>query len=306
MIMTKNHLELFWELGGKTDKGFPEIPASVCHNASGIPYFKSPGVAMMSKPDVNPYMMQSFLETFDPKFGFMDYLNDPVKLPAGTSVCKIFGQLCYFSFGPNRTMNIDADKYFRNIIFSDHSSVLEHANYGFLIYGGSRAFTHESVRHRHASPSQASQRYISGKLLRFVERPAYQEDEELHQMFEERISRTVEDYEKIAEKLLKLQKDGSTVLHGDNLTESRKKRNETARSALTNEVEGPIGKTANATTWRHYLYRRASKSADIEIREIAVRIYLCLMQVDPILFGDYQLEQLKDGTYAVSTEYRKV
>ncbi len=298
--------QLFEDLGGKLDDGFPEIPASVCHNASGIPYFKSPGIAMMSKPDVNPRMLKSFLETFDAKFQFMDYLNDPVELPDGTAICKIFGQLCYLSFGPNRTMNIDADRYLRNIIFSDHSSVLEHANYGFLIYGDSRAFTHESVRHRHTSPSQASQRYISGRLLRFVERPEYQTDKELHNMFEDRIERTVDDYEKIAEKLLKMQREGSKILSSDNPTELRKKRNSTARSALTNEVEAPIGKTANATAWRHYLYRRGIEGPDIEIRTLAVRIYLCLMQVDPLLFGDYTLNQLDDGTYTLNTPYRKV
>jgi len=297
--------QLFEDLGGRLDDGFPEIPASVYHNQSGVPYFKSPGIAMMSKPDVNPRMMRSFLATFDEKFGFLDYLNDPTELPDGTGICKIFGQLCYFSFGPNRIVNCYADTYFRHIIFSDHSSALEHANYGFLLYGDSRSFTHESVRHRHTSPSQASQRYISGNLLRFVERPAYQGDEELHQMFEERIDRTRGEYEKIAEKLLKLQKEGNIVLHSNNLTESRKKRNETARSVLTNEVEAPLGKTANATAWRHYLYRRAKREVDIEMRILAVRLFLCLMQVDPILFGDYALEQLEDGTYALIPPARK-
>jgi thymidylate synthase (FAD) len=36
-----------------------------------------------------------------------------------------------------------------------------------------------------------------------------------------------------------------------------------------------------------------------------VRIFLCLRQVDPILFGDYEIGTLPDGTYTVTTEHRK-
>jgi thymidylate synthase (FAD) len=51
---------------------------------------------------------------------------------------------------------------------------------------------------------------------------------------------------------------------------------------------------------------RASAHAETEIRALAVRIFLCLYQCDPLLFGDYSLETLPDGTYAVKTEFEKV
>jgi thymidylate synthase (FAD) len=51
---------------------------------------------------------------------------------------------------------------------------------------------------------------------------------------------------------------------------------------------------------------RASAHAETEIRALAVRIFLCLYLTDPILFGDYALEELPDGTLAVSTEFPKI
>jgi thymidylate synthase (FAD) len=51
---------------------------------------------------------------------------------------------------------------------------------------------------------------------------------------------------------------------------------------------------------------RASAHAETEIRELAVRIFLCLRLADPVLFGDYTIEQLPDGTYTAKTEFEKV
>ncbi len=51
---------------------------------------------------------------------------------------------------------------------------------------------------------------------------------------------------------------------------------------------------------------RASAHAEIEIRELAMRVFLCLRRTDPVLFGDYTVEQLTDGTYTAKTEFNKV
>ncbi len=50
---------------------------------------------------------------------------------------------------------------------------------------------------------------------------------------------------------------------------------------------------------------RADAHAESEIRNLAVRVFLCLHEVDPILFGDYELSELPDGTHTVRTEHRK-
>jgi thymidylate synthase (FAD) len=75
---------------------------------------------------------------------------------------------------------------------------------------------------------------------------------------------------------------------------------------LPNETEAPIVVTANARAWRHFIEMRADAHAEIEIRELAVRIFLCLQRTDPVLFDDYTIEQLPDGTYTVKTPFKKV
>ncbi len=51
---------------------------------------------------------------------------------------------------------------------------------------------------------------------------------------------------------------------------------------------------------------RASEHADVLIRDLAMRVYYCMIWVAPLLFDDYKLVDLKDGTQALTTEYRKV
>src|SRR6266849_413169 len=211
----------------------------------GTRYLKEPSVILYIKPNVDQEALIPFLEDF----GFEDYVNDPVELPDGTQSCKTLGQLCYFSFGKKRTWNKDADKYFDNIREQSHGSITEHANYTFLLYGISRSLTHELVRHRMFSYSQASQRYISGKMLRFVERPEYQCDEVFHRRFEERIDQTVLCYNTVAHFLIEKQVSGSKILSAEHKTDLRKKVNQVARSVLTNETETPIGVTGNIRAW---------------------------------------------------------
>lgn len=300
------HEELRTQIAG-AETGFPFIPAPVLFTKQGTPYLQRPGVHLIAKPHVALHSMHDFLEGFPPELEFPAYLDDPTPLPPGTQLCKVAGQLCYASFGPRRTKNVAAEQYFKNIKESGHGSVLEHAYFTFLFYGISRSVTHELVRHRAGfSYSQLSQRYVSGKVLRFVERPEYVNDPELHAIFIERIDRAAKEYHDIAELLIQRQKEGVEILSAEARTDLRKKVQQTARSVLPNETEAPIVVTANARAWRHFLEMRANPHAETEIRALAFNTYLCLVTADPILFGDYEIVAVPDGTYAVDTQYRKV
>lgn len=289
------------------ETGFPYIAAPTFATPAGTPYLRSPGVHLISKPHVSVSSLSEFLGGFQPDLQFGQYLDDPDELPSGTKLCKVAGQLCYASFGPKRTYNKDAERYFRNIKESGHGSVLEHANFTLLCYGISRSVTHELVRHRAGFGfSQLSQRYVSGKVLRFVERPEYVDDPELHTLFEERIDRAAADYERTAESLLEKQKSGSEILSAEYRTDLRKKVQQTARSLLPNETEAPIVVTGNARAWRHMIEMRANSHAETEIRALAFGAYLCLAATDQYLFSDYRPVSLPDGTWAVETEFRKV
>jgi len=275
---------------------------TVFTTSQGTRYLKEPGVVLLSRPSVDLSGMSAFLDGL----GCSEYLNDPTNLPSGTQLCKTAGQLCYMSFGEKRTKNDNAEKYFEHIKEAYHGSVLEHANYSVLLYGVSRSQTHELITHRFLSKSQVSQRYVSGNLLRFVERPEYQDDEELHAMFEERIDKTFKEYHIIAGKLLERQKAGNKILIADIKTDLRKKVNQAARSVLPNETEAPCIVTTNIRAWRHIIESRAHIGAEIEIRALAMKVFHLLQSTEPILFADYTVEGLADGTEAVRTEYRKV
>jgi thymidylate synthase (FAD) len=300
------HEELRAQIAG-TETGFPYIAAPTHATERGTPYLTTPGVHLLAKPTVNLDSMREFLGGFAPNLEFPQYLDDPTPLPPGAQICKVAGQVCYASFSPKRTYNDNAGRYFKNIKESGHGSVLEHANFSMLFYGISRSVTHELVRHRAGFGfSQLSQRYVSGRVLRFVERPEYVNDPELHELFKERIDRAAEDYERIAVGLMERQKSGVEILSADYKTDLRKKVQQAARSVLPNETEAPIVVTGNARAWRHFLEMRANPHAETEIRALAFNTYLCLAAIDDLLFGDYEIVALPDGTFAVDTEFKKV
>src|SRR5579884_3743347 len=285
---------LFQELNGRDTNGFPVIDSHVHTSPGGVLYLVQPGVVLLARPSLEMGTLA-------------DYLHDPTSLPDGAQLFKVAGQVCYMSFGPKRTFNAQADRYFNNLKSSGHGSVLEHANFSFLLYGISRSVTHELIRHRAGfSYSQLSQRFVSGRMLRFVERPEYQQDEQFHAQFLERIERASQEYSSLTSRLLEMQQAGTPILSAEAKTDLRKKVQQCARSVLPNETEAPIVVTGNARAWRHFIEMRASFHAEIEIRELAVRVFLCLQRTDPILFSDYTLEKLPDGTYTVRTEYEKV
>jgi thymidylate synthase (FAD) len=298
--------QLFEEMGGVVQGGFPAIHSPVYRTAAGTAYLKTPGVVILTKPRTNVRGLGGFLEGFDPELRFPEYLDDPTQLPDSSQLCKTAGQLCYASFGPRRTTNEDAASYFERLTSAGHGSVLEHASFSFLLYGISRSVTHELVRHRAgAGFSQVSQRYVSGSVLRFVERPEYGEDEDLHGLFEERADRAAAGYEEMAGRLLGRQGEGHAMLSADQKTDARKKVQQTARSLLPNETEAPMVFTGNVRALRHIIEMRADAHAESEIRGLALRLFLCLRTADPILFGDYELGDLPDGTVTVSTRNRK-
>ena len=300
----------FDNLGGRRDRfpGFVAVPRTT---DGGKRFFTEPGVLLLARPEFNRAPLRAFLDGFPPELEFTDFMRDAPMQNDGTELIKTAGQLCYMSFGPNRTKNTDAQKYIDNILKSGHGSVLEHAQYSFLIYGVGRDFTHELVRHRTGVAfSQVSQRYVDGQVLRFVERPEYKPDEhgddKLHEMFKKRIDGVANEYDEMARLLMNRQAAGDVALSGEKKTELRKKVNQAARSLLPNETEAPIMFSGNIRALRHIVEMRSSGAADVPIRMVTTRIFLAMRHIEPMLFNDYKLYELPDGTNAVATEWKKV
>lgn len=284
--------------------------SQVFKTVNGTPYLKRAGVVLLSTPSWHEdgEGFREFLSGWDEELGFTDYEKEIGALRPAEELVKFAGQLCYLSLGPGRTKNADAGNYLDHIRKSGHGSVFEHANFSFLFYGIDRSVTHELVRHRAGFAfSQVSQRYVSGRTLRFVERPEYQTNDVLHQKFLGRIDDTASCYNLLAEQLIAIQRSGDpSLLSGDAKTELRKKVNQCARSLLPNETEAPIVVTANVRAWRHFIEMRANKAAEVLIRDLAMQVAGKLDDRAPLLFRDYKVEDLEDGTTALQTATRKV
>ena len=288
--------KMYRSLGGSLG-GLPSIHSFAQKSEKGTAFLQAPGVVMIGKTGADLGYLAHFLEEMDDFFG--GYLEDPNKISDGALLAKFAGQLCYLSLGEKRTKNDRADAYFGHIIESGHGSILEHVSYSFLFYGISRSCTHELVRHRLSSYSQVSQRYVSGKHLRFVERPEFVANETLHRRFKNKIDQDAEYYEETVQMLLREREAGATLLTAEGATEARKKVQQAARESLPNCTEAPIVVTMNARSWRHFFGMRAASPAEIEIRRLAFFAFLCASQVDPLLWQDATIRQLEDETWVV-------
>lgn len=289
---------------GRIEERLLEQHPEVHRTDRGVPYLTQPGVAVISRPETALGAAERFLEGFGR--GYARYLEDPTHLGPEAALTKFAGQLCYMSFGEKRTWNADAAKYFANLKSSGHGSVFEHAHTSLLLYGISRAATHEIVRHRTFAYSQVSTRFVSSEVLRFVERYEFSREPSLHAKFIERINRTYGEYLDLAKAITHLQEEGSPLLRGARRAESRKKVQQLARMLLTHEAEAPLVMTGNVRSWRHFIEMRASEHADTELRILAFCIYQVMKSLEPLFYDDYEVVDLADGTRCVRTKFMKI
>ncbi|VTT99085.1 fad-dependent thymidylate synthase : Thymidylate synthase ThyX OS=Saccharomonospora viridis (strain ATCC 15386 / DSM 43017 / JCM 3036 / NBRC 12207 / P101) GN=thyX PE=3 SV=1: Thy1 [Gemmataceae bacterium] len=229
---------------------------------------------------------------------------------AGEVLTETAGRVCYMSFAKPRPGGNHA--YLNHIKEVGHGSVLEHAVWNFVITGISRTLTHELVRHRAGmSYSQLSQRYVDESVAEYVEPDIIANDPELHAIWLESVRHSHAAYVKLAEKLNAKLADpaaaAAAMLPPDaDRTTRRKTARQAARSVLPNATETKIFVTANARALRHFLEQRGSAFAEPEIRKLAGAFLEILQKDSPNLFGDYVRVPLPDGTFEVTTPYKKV
>ena len=92
----------------------------------------------------------------------------------------------------------------------------------------------------------------------------------------------------------------------DSATDRRKAIRQAARSVLPNATETKIFVTGNVRAWRHFIEMRATPYADWEIRALALKVLDLLQREAPVMFGDFEVSELPDGTRVAAPEYSKV
>jgi thymidylate synthase (FAD) len=160
----------------------------------------------------------------------------------------------------------DIRNFLEKIMVLGHQSVLEHASFTFGIDGISRATSHQLVRHRIASFSQQSQRYVSHEQ-RFaaVIPPTIAERPELLERFEA--------------ELASLHKAYAEMLAAGVPAED-------ARYILPNATGTKIMVTMNARELLHFFELRCCERAQWEIRAMALEMLKLAKEVAPIIFRD--------------------
>ncbi len=183
-------------------------------------------------------------------------------------LCAAAARSCYSKKGASRLLQeIDGDKAGKaisDITGMGHHSVIEHASYTFSIEGVSRAMTHQLVRHRIASFSQQSQRYVPLKEASFVTPPSISEDSQLKAEFEELMARAWDCYGKLSQR----------VPHED------------ARYALPNACTTNITVTMNARELWHFFSLRCCRRAQWELREVADEMLRQVKRISPSIFSE--------------------
>lgn len=211
----------------------------------------------------------------------------------GALLAEFAGRACYQSWNKPNAKTADNPDYLANIIEIDHTSVMEHGTLTFYIEEVSRTLTHEFIRHRHLSPSQESQRYVTmDTTTKPVVPPLYRmlwtddddpETEETQGIVEgvwDHCLKAYNDLVQIWE--LRLAQRGITG------TTLKKEAREAARCVLPNMTPTRIVMTGNHRAWRHFLDLRGSLHADAEIRELALEIYSQALTVEPALYQDFR------------------
>lgn len=168
-----------------------------------------------------------------------------------------------------------ARKMIKAIIKAGHESCIEHGYVTFELDEISRVVTHELVRHRLASFSQRSQRYVNEANPQYVIPDELKDNNEAMEIYTNTMNLVWKAY-------TDLQKLGY--------------KNEIARYVLPNSCETKICFTANFRSLRNFLKLRCSKRAQPEIRKMAYIMLDKLIEIAPSCFEDLKQEENLQNT----------
>ncbi|ACD94750.1 FAD-dependent thymidylate synthase [Trichlorobacter lovleyi] len=190
--------------------------------------------------------------------------------PEPERTVALAARLCYSPTGLNELKEKigsgDIRQFIDKIMTLGHHSVLEHASFTFGVEGISRVTSHQLVRHRVASYSQQSQRYVS-HVERFdaVLPPSIAANEEAKRIFDFTVGVVHQAYKQLVEMGL---------------------QPEDARYLLPNATETKIIITMNARELLHFFRLRCCERAQWEIRSMAVGMLKLAKQAAPTIFRD--------------------
>lgn len=169
----------------------------------------------------------------------------------------------------------ETERYVKARVKEGHESVIEHAFFTFEISGISRACSHQLVRHRIASYSQRSQRYVDESGVKFVTPESISRNKEALHLYSEHMWDVSDTYDALR-----------------NLGIPK----EDARFVLPNATETTIIMTMNARSLRHFIDTRTVKAAQWEIKELALEVLSEAHKAAPSIFSDQYSRLIANGS----------
>jgi thymidylate synthase (FAD) len=196
--------------------------------------------------------------------------------PEPEEVVAMAAKLCYSPSGVDELKEKieakDQAAFVEKLASIGHLSPIEHVSFSFGIEGISRACSHQLVRHRVASYSQQSQRYVKEEQFDYVIPPSIKQDHALAREFEKFMAEAQENYTRVLKRLEELGYKGESG-------------QQDARYLLPNAAETKIVVTMNARELLHFFRVRCCNRAQWEIRDMAERMLEQVKKVAPTIFA---------------------
>lgn len=237
------------------------------------------------------------------KIELLAYTPDAERLVASSA------KLCYSKVGideiSGKMSDEQVEKFINHLMNIGHESPIEHVSFTFAVEGVSRVFSHQLVRHRLASFSQQSQRYVTLQNFEYITPPQIKSNKVANDIFEKQMAEASKAYSDMVEELVSQQvrfeesirwdlpytppkdsfKEFWESKKGKQLMKSiEKKAIEDARFVFPNACETKLVFTMNARTLMNFFKHRCCNRAQWEIRDVANEMLSKVREVAPTLF----------------------
>lgn len=230
------------------------------------------------------------------KVELLAYTHDAEKVVAAAA------KLCYSSSGINDVLDgltpEKTEKFIDMLMNLGHQSPVEHVCFTFGIEGVSRALLAQITRHRIASYSVKSQRYVTEGQFEYIVPPEIAKDEAAKAKFIESMELAQKNYNELADILKKryyadFLKEGIAEKQANTMAE--KKAIEDARFVLPNACETKMIVTMNVRSLYNFFNHRCCNRAQWEIRALADEMLKLVKEKAPNLFKYAGPSCLKGG-----------
>ena len=211
--------------------------------------------------------------------------------PQPEKVVACGAKLCYSSAGiDNLYENLTPEKtasFIEMLSELGHESPMEHAYFTFGIEGVSRALLAQLTRHRIASYSVKSQRYVTENQFSYVIPPAIDGNERAKALYIQKMEEDQKAYDELTG-ILTEQEMERLIKEGMDAAEAKRVASKTAiedaRFVLPNACETKIVMSINARSLFNLFHKRCCQRAQWEIRDMANQMLMLVKKQAPSLF----------------------